>query len=691
MIGNKHFVNTVEATPAEENLIDLAKTQLKSDLASGSFIKLANGSFEMGHSDVPFKTAGATYKFVPSKHITATGEPFYWETFDLVTGKHDSVEIQNDKVYPSSIGVNFFPKSGKWMVEPNPDKAVAFSQDIDTAPGVTVYWTLSYAKRLSGVERAGVYYGKVPSSGEVLSNPLKNILPEADRQKVMGEDGREYEYLGDEFAEIFNWHSYKGKYKIPVGQFKTRFQFISKAYSNPAGGNLMDDIEFASGAKLYLYNKYDNNAVEVGDKLHYEVVLANSGGMDANDVEIQVTLPAAVKFTSSEQPTLTTYDENGVKTVSTNHLTVAAINGQVVTLKLEQQAGKQISSIRMPVEAISESNQYKEADDNAIAKSNVVSYHNGNYEYIENKIKPSGNRDIPEVQDGVRIVSKPTLVKKVDISTAYYDDEVTYSLTLKNPNAYLKQHKIVVSDVLPQGLDYKKDSLVVNGQFQHELSASERVGDYYATTNEIRVAKEELAALQELTISFKVIVKEKQFKKIENTANVTYKIEDDLRAQSRAVKSNSVATDILGVIILHLRQVVLTPHPDLVIPTLGFFNLDQVNPAKQSKQQMNLTTASDSSNQIVPYTTTQINLDKAYQYLDIEPVMPSYYQNSGYLVTTSEQQNGSPQKGKPTLDGTNVHEYWVTIYLEPTINQPAAPRPYSWDYHRNNFGKVEIR
>lgn len=63
----------VEALAANENLVQLAASQMRQDVANGSFIQLQNGSFEDGHSNVK---PGQSWKYLQNGQEDSNGKFF---------------------------------------------------------------------------------------------------------------------------------------------------------------------------------------------------------------------------------------------------------------------------------------------------------------------------------------------------------------------------------------------------------------------------------------------------------------------------------------------------------------------------------------------------------------------------------------------------------------------------------------
>ena len=134
-----------------------------------------------------------------------------WQT----TGTNGIIEIWNN----GYSGV--FANAGKCHAELNADQVSALYQDIDTIPGMLLYWALAHRGR-AGVDVMDLRIG--PPNATVLQRQMS--------------DGNTA------------WTRYNGSYIVPAGQFITRFSFgaNSSAGGNPTVGNFLDSIAFTTPA-----------------------------------------------------------------------------------------------------------------------------------------------------------------------------------------------------------------------------------------------------------------------------------------------------------------------------------------------------------------------------------------------------------------------------------------------------------
>ncbi|MBC2366609.1 DUF5011 domain-containing protein, partial [Listeria booriae] len=149
----------------------------------------------------------------------------------------------------------------------------ALYQDIETTPGTKIRWKVSHRGR-DGVDTAEVRFGSPNQSLELMATMAS----------------------GSE-----DWTEYQGTYTIPEGQTVTRFEFqaISTADGDLTRGNYLDNIVFSSPSNLVVTDSYDKASTPKGKQAKYNVNIANNGGMEAGDINLEIPLPATLKYVPS--------------------------------------------------------------------------------------------------------------------------------------------------------------------------------------------------------------------------------------------------------------------------------------------------------------------------------------------------------------------------------------------------------
>ena len=161
-----------------------------------------------------------------------------------------------------------------------------------------------------------------------------------------------------------------------------------------------------------------------------------------------------------------------------------------------------------------------------------------------------------------------------------------------------------------------------------------------------------------------------------------------------------VVTNKKIVKLLHIRQTVIEANDELVIPSKGYyFGIDTQNERK-TLNFISGSTTKNTSNQMDKkiFTTYKFELDPIQTMISVRDIVPEYYQFYGYIVTNSSDKLASEHVSSNTvgmkkdrealLDYTSEDEYWLTMFIRPKFNDSEnSPRPYSWNYQTNQFGK----
>ncbi|GGC93674.1 MucBP domain-containing protein [Enterococcus wangshanyuanii] len=159
------------------------------------------------------------------------------------------------------------------------------------------------------------------------------------------------------------------------------------------------------------------------------------------------------------------------------------------------------------------------------------------------------------------------------------------------------------------------------------------------------------------------------------------------------VSQNTTVTYYYSKLIqLNLRQVVLASQEEIIIPKKGYLQLDNGRIDKRSNL-FNVTVDSGADQEQVAYTSMVIAKQSTHHQVSVTVAIPEYYSYSGYTVTkdNNPHDSGMRVKDKLHLDITEIAEYWVTIYIEPSIDQKRSPVPYNWDHQLNKLGEIQIK
>ncbi|MBC2320279.1 immunoglobulin-like domain-containing protein [Listeria booriae] len=282
------------ATKAEAKLKNNA---LKSEVESP--IKLVNGSFEepqISRSNAMFDASE-----VPGWKTTATDN-----TIELQRNYNDFWEMD--------------AADGEQWAELNANMNSALYQDIETTPGTKIRWKVSHRGR-DGVDTAEVRFGSPNQSLELMA--------------TMASDGTA-------------WKEYQGTYTIPEGQTVTRFEFqaISTADGDLTRGNYLDNIVFSSPSNLVVTDSYDKVSTPKGKQAKYNVNIANNGGMEAGDINLEIPLPATLKYV----PSSVTINGTTTSDVTYNDAT------HTLSVHVNQIADGTMTTVGIGVEGLTETN-----------------------------------------------------------------------------------------------------------------------------------------------------------------------------------------------------------------------------------------------------------------------------------------------------------------------------------------------
>ncbi|MEO1768837.1 hypothetical protein [Candidatus Enterococcus ferrettii] len=170
---------------------------------------------------------------------------------------------------------------------------------------------------------------------------------------------------------------------------------------------------------------------------------------------------------------------------------------------------------------------------------------------------------------------------------------------------------------------------------------------------------------------------------------------------------------LTGDILINVRQVVVGGSNQLVVPEEGYLRMATndydglLGATKENADQLRQVRISSGKNTDNPaFETIAMNvdhMDDPLDELDLKLIIPEYYEIVGnYLTLGRADPNGASHVGKTEADKNwaslifqrddlyNDEEYFITIYLKPKLNQ-EGPQPYSWDYKKNDLGKIKTK
>lgn len=167
----------------------------------------------------------------------------------------------------------------------------------------------------------------------------------------------------------------------------------------------------------------------------------------------------------------------------------------------------------------------------------------------------------------------------------------------------------------------------------------------------------------------------------------------------------SLDVTLTGDVLLHIRQVVQGTDDqlkELVVPTEGYLSIQNiVNNGGSSTIdpdfQAHATIPSGKKADDPSFTEIAINIEHLANRTDqvkLTPIIPEFYKYNGYYLSNDEASQRNDSLNAPNnVALSQIYMYargelWITIYLEPNGTNNGNPQPYSWDYERNEFGKI---
>lgn len=384
--------------------------------------------------------------------------------------------------------------------------------------------------------------------------------------------------------------------------------------------------------------------------------------------------------------------------------------------------------------AIPDVNKFKE-----LAKTMAWNQENGTIdEDGTDSNKLSGKVEVDTAQ--LKKLQEATIAKPYPVDVIYKPESgieiknrVWVFVTTKNtvPNSETNPE---VTPVDTNGVIYYADDYSLPFRLRSEHTAADvldrgnvRVYDYYDSTHETDAELPVLAdkttnAAKLQVVNLNAIKSATQPGLIDSSppdgaAMIRYEWEGpvDGNHQSGTTKPTSGGLDVTltGDILLHVRQVIVGDSNQLVVPEEGYLRMatndyDGVSGATiENTDQLRQVRISSGKNADNPaFETIAVNaehMDNALDELELKLIIPEYYEIAGnYLTLGSTDPNGASHTGKTESDKNidslifqrddlyDDEEYFITIYLKPKLNQ-EGPQPYSWDYKKNDLGKIKTK
>ena len=213
-----------------------------------------NGSFE--YPAVPSEPSKVTnYAFANGTH------QLFWRT--TAPGANHTlgqdVELGTDRSGNPYLPDGSKAAHGTQYAELNAEAMGTLYQDVLTAPGAELSWSFSHRSRVGPGENtmyliiASSEDGAKIKTQAQINDLISNYT--ADGKKVIyAADGGSYTLWKME-GDVYHWENHFGSYKVPDGQYATRFFFASATGSTT--GNLIDNVTF-NQEQRYIIEYYLN-------------------------------------------------------------------------------------------------------------------------------------------------------------------------------------------------------------------------------------------------------------------------------------------------------------------------------------------------------------------------------------------------------------------------------------------------
>ena len=213
-----------------------------------------NGSFEY-----PAIPSGTNYAFANGTH------QLFWRT--TAPGENQTlgqdVELGNDSPKNPYLPDGSKAAHGTQYAELNAEDVGTLYQDVLTAPGAELSWGFSHRSRKDMVE-VNTMYLIIASSKDGAK-----IKTQADINALIGNytaDGVPVPYGEGSYTlwkmegDANHWQNHFGSYKVPHGQYATRFFFASA--SGKTTGNLIDNVTFNQEQRYIIEYYLNGNMVK---------------------------------------------------------------------------------------------------------------------------------------------------------------------------------------------------------------------------------------------------------------------------------------------------------------------------------------------------------------------------------------------------------------------------------------------
>lgn len=155
---------------------------------------------------------------------------------------------------------------------------------------------------------------------------------------------------------------------------------------------------------------------------------------------------------------------------------------------------------------------------------------------------------------------------------------------------------------------------------------------------------------------------------------------------------------------LNIRQSVVQPHEELVIPSKGYYR-GNIGSATKQVNLISESTTKDTAEEIEENLFTKYEIvllkDQGY-YLVLSDIVPEYYRFYGLIATGNKVDLKTKHlstnitelitENEAKLDYEASDSYWLTMFITPEFGEDSqkipeeSPKSFSWSYKTNYFG-----
>ena len=231
-------------------------------------------------SNVQFRQDDPDFILTPENE--ANGQALWWKTTAPATtnqpqnGDIEIIDEDGNKTH-TNYGTDR-AASNSQFAELNCQNQGALYQDVLTAPGSTLYWSLMHRGR-SGDETMSVVIAP--------ADMVRDVTTQSDLDdfiRTHRDDSRVQitTFTGNNWS----WQEHSGVYEVPSegGQYLTRFFFVSQ--TGDSQGNLLDAVSFSDNIpytiEYYVNGTLQNNATETGRNKPFTLVSAGNTAQFSN-------------------------------------------------------------------------------------------------------------------------------------------------------------------------------------------------------------------------------------------------------------------------------------------------------------------------------------------------------------------------------------------------------------------------